>query len=302
MKLPTRLLAGAAALLFTTGITAAATVVADADLNVRSGPGTQYPVIAVIPDGVAVNATGCQGGWCRVDYRGHLGWASSAYLTGAAAAPYSSSEPYSYSYNEPYYGEPYDDGLYGFGFGPTFGYGYAVNRFHVHHFAHVHHFGGPHFAGSHFGGAHFAGGSLFGGGHFGGAHFGGAHFAGGSHFGGGHFGGAHFGGAHFAGGSHFGGGHFGGPHFAGGSQRRCALRRRTLRRRAFRRRPAPWRRTLRQTVTIRPAGGYARRLRCPSSVRGAIPRRTFAGDSHSAALLLAFAPFRASTGFKNEPV
>jgi Bacterial SH3 domain len=189
MKLPTRLLAGAATWLFTTGIAAAATVVADANLNVRSGPGIQYRVIAVIPDGVAVNASDCQGGWCHVDYRGHIGWASSAYLTGAVAAapyyyneyPYYYNEPY-YACNEPFFGCPYDYGLFGFGFGPTFAYvapGVAVNhfRFHhfagFHHFAHFHNFAARQFAAPHFAGAHFAGGP----------HFGGAHFAGGAHFG-----------------------------------------------------------------------------------------------------------------------
>jgi uncharacterized protein YraI len=170
MKRLTRMLAGAATLLFTTGIAAAATVVADADLNVRSGPGIQYPVIAVIPDGVAVDSTGCQGGWCHVVYRGHIGWASSAYLTSAvAAAPY--------YYNYPYYAEPYYYGPISFGYGYYYRHHFphvAVDHFHFHphvafhapafhpHFAFhaAAHFAAPHFAAPHFAAAPHFGGAL----------------------------------------------------------------------------------------------------------------------------------------------
>jgi len=137
MKLPTRLLAGAAAVLFTTGTAAAATVVADTSLNVRSGPGTQYPVIAVIPDGAAVNATGCRDGWCHVDYRGRVG--CQAYLTGnVAATPYT----YSYSYDEPYYAGRYYYGPPGLGIGLTFGHGYYGGGHFHHHRFHRHQFTG----------------------------------------------------------------------------------------------------------------------------------------------------------------
>ena len=86
MKTPTTLLASAAVLLFTTGIASAATVAASADLNVRSGPGTEYPIIGVIPDGGSAFSSGCRFDWCHVDYRGLRGWSSSAYLTGNAVA------------------------------------------------------------------------------------------------------------------------------------------------------------------------------------------------------------------------
>ena len=172
MKLPTRLLATAAALLFTTSVAAAATVVANTDVNLRSGPGVQYPVIAVIPDGAAVNATGCGGGWCHVDYRGRVGWASRVYLTSAiAAAPYY----YSYSYTEPYNAEPYYYdyyGPFGFAFGPAFAYDgdyfshvtannfrYPTTRFFRHHVATLPapvEVAAPHGAGAHIAAAHLA--------------------------------------------------------------------------------------------------------------------------------------------------
>lgn len=53
-----------------------------ADLNVRSGPGTQHQRIATIPDGYRVDVDGCLRGynWCRVDWAGPSGWVSGNYL------------------------------------------------------------------------------------------------------------------------------------------------------------------------------------------------------------------------------
>ena len=53
-----------------------------ADLNMRAGPGTQYPVITTIPDGRDVNIYGCESGlnWCDVSWRGNRGWVYSDYL------------------------------------------------------------------------------------------------------------------------------------------------------------------------------------------------------------------------------
>ncbi|MFC6488070.1 SH3 domain-containing protein [Nitratireductor sp. GCM10026969] len=53
-----------------------------ADLNVRSGPGTQHQRIATIPNGYRVDVDGCLRGynWCRVDWAGPSGWVSGNYL------------------------------------------------------------------------------------------------------------------------------------------------------------------------------------------------------------------------------
>jgi uncharacterized protein YraI len=113
MKLPTRLLAGAAALLLTTGIAAAATVVADTPLNIRSGPGIQYPIVGVIRDGGSAWSRGCQFGWCHVDYHGVRGWSSGAYLTSSAVAV----APPAVAVAPPYYAQPYYYGSPGIGIG-----------------------------------------------------------------------------------------------------------------------------------------------------------------------------------------
>ena len=78
----------AGALLLSGGIAAAATVTND--LNLRSGPGTGYRVIGTMPAGAYVDVIGCDGSWCRVNWRGAVGYASASYLGGGggyAAAP-----------------------------------------------------------------------------------------------------------------------------------------------------------------------------------------------------------------------
>ena len=50
-------------------------------LNVRSGPGTGYPVVDVLSAGEEVDIRECRGSWCYVIKSGPDGWASSRYLT-----------------------------------------------------------------------------------------------------------------------------------------------------------------------------------------------------------------------------
>lgn len=53
-----------------------------AHLNLRSGPGTQYPVIGVMDYNVRSEITGCLAdySWCAVNVAGLSGWASAEYL------------------------------------------------------------------------------------------------------------------------------------------------------------------------------------------------------------------------------
>ena len=60
-----------------------------AALNLRTGPGTTYGVMTVMPQGTIVAATGAsQNGFLEVAYNGTYGWASQQYL-----APYDSTGP-----------------------------------------------------------------------------------------------------------------------------------------------------------------------------------------------------------------
>ncbi|WP_028001124.1 DUF1236 domain-containing protein [Sinorhizobium arboris] len=52
------------------------------DLNVRAGPGPQYPAVGVATRGSAAVLDGCIEGsnWCRIDVNGLRGWAYARYL------------------------------------------------------------------------------------------------------------------------------------------------------------------------------------------------------------------------------
>lgn len=51
-----------------------------ANLNMRTGPGTGYAVITVIPKGSKVTVNGYTGDWAKVTYSGKNGYAHSSYL------------------------------------------------------------------------------------------------------------------------------------------------------------------------------------------------------------------------------
>ncbi|WP_445679724.1 SH3 domain-containing protein [Radicibacter daui] len=51
-------------------------------MNLRAGPGTDFPAAALIAAGAAVEIYGCLSGWgwCEVGYNGNHGWVSGQYL------------------------------------------------------------------------------------------------------------------------------------------------------------------------------------------------------------------------------
>lgn len=62
-----------------------ATMAATANLNMRTGPGTGYQIIRVIPKGAQVSTSASENGWFKVTYQGSTGWASGAYLVSLQA-------------------------------------------------------------------------------------------------------------------------------------------------------------------------------------------------------------------------
>lgn len=77
----------AVALLTLSGAAMAQTVAsASTELNVRSGPGVQYPVIGSIVAGSDVSVLGCidSANWCEIQTPGIAGWAYGDYLTVSA--------------------------------------------------------------------------------------------------------------------------------------------------------------------------------------------------------------------------
>src|SRR3954471_11750747 len=80
MTIRNTLLASGAALLLSAGAAAAAPATVQSDLNVRSGPGTQYQVVGAVQSGETVDVAGCTGSWCQISFRGGTGYASQSYL------------------------------------------------------------------------------------------------------------------------------------------------------------------------------------------------------------------------------
>lgn len=76
-------LAALSAAAFSTPASAAVIASAETPLNVRSGPGPQYPVVAAIPAHGKAIVIGCIQGslWCQVNVAGQQAWAYSKYLT-----------------------------------------------------------------------------------------------------------------------------------------------------------------------------------------------------------------------------
>lgn len=72
-----------AILLALAGPAAAMTATATTDLNMRTGPGPEFPVNGVILSSGEVVVEGCiaNSSWCKVAYDGQEGWASASYLS-----------------------------------------------------------------------------------------------------------------------------------------------------------------------------------------------------------------------------
>jgi hypothetical protein len=156
MRMKLVALAAGAALMAGTGIASAATVTGD--LNLRAGPGTNYPVIDTMPAGAHVSIRNCTGGWCRVAFRGQTGWASDNFLA-SGTRTYTTTRTYvrpSYTVVEPgyAYAPDYDYGPYAYE--PGFSIGFGIGGFGGHRW----HGGGGHWGGGH----HWSGGGHWGGG------------------------------------------------------------------------------------------------------------------------------------------
>ncbi len=79
------LLVGLLAALALTGVGQAAAAVkgyVTVNLNLRAGPGSNYPAVATMRAGDEVTIYGCLSGWrwCELDWRGIHGWAAGKYL------------------------------------------------------------------------------------------------------------------------------------------------------------------------------------------------------------------------------
>lgn len=66
MTFPIKALLASSALLLSSGAALAASATATTNVNVRSGPGQNYQVIDVLPEGETVNLIGCDDAWCEI--------------------------------------------------------------------------------------------------------------------------------------------------------------------------------------------------------------------------------------------
>lgn len=53
-----------------------------ANVNLRAGPGTEYPILFTAPSGSAITLLSCleKAAWCEVEAKGERGWISGRYL------------------------------------------------------------------------------------------------------------------------------------------------------------------------------------------------------------------------------
>jgi uncharacterized protein YraI len=63
------------------------TAYAATNLNLRSGPGTDTPILATIPAGSAVQMSNCSGEWCTVQWNGNSGYAVARNLAAQKPRP-----------------------------------------------------------------------------------------------------------------------------------------------------------------------------------------------------------------------
>lgn len=71
----------------------AAPGVVTSNVNVRSGPGTNYGVVDVVQRGQQVDVQQCQGSWCYIAKPGPDGWVSANYLSAGGGGVVNPAQP-----------------------------------------------------------------------------------------------------------------------------------------------------------------------------------------------------------------
>jgi hypothetical protein len=87
MKLARIMTCGVALLILSAHYAAAAPALATNNVNMRQGPGTNYPVVTTIPGGSNVEVNNCYGEWCSVTWNGQSGYAVARNLDRGQGAP-----------------------------------------------------------------------------------------------------------------------------------------------------------------------------------------------------------------------
>ena len=71
----------------------AAPGVVTSNVNVRSGPGTNFGVVDTVRRNQQVDVQQCQGSWCYIAKPGPDGWVSAQFLSASGGAPVNPSQP-----------------------------------------------------------------------------------------------------------------------------------------------------------------------------------------------------------------
>lgn len=89
--------------------------------NVRSGPGTRYPIVTTLPAGTTVDVSSCPAGWCRTQ---------DGYIAASLLAQGGGTSVVVQPYANNYYDDYYDDGFYDGGWvgGGYWGPGWGPGR------------------------------------------------------------------------------------------------------------------------------------------------------------------------------
>lgn len=93
LNLATGIAVAAAAVVVLLPAAYAAPGVMTSNVNVRSGPGTNYAVVDTVRRGTQVDVQQCQGSWCYIAKAGPDGWVSASYLSAAGGAPVNPQQP-----------------------------------------------------------------------------------------------------------------------------------------------------------------------------------------------------------------
>ena len=56
-------------------------ILSEGGLNLRCGPGQDYDILMVVPDGAEVIEEGWDNGWIYIRHDGQYGWVNSEYIT-----------------------------------------------------------------------------------------------------------------------------------------------------------------------------------------------------------------------------
>jgi hypothetical protein len=100
-------------------------------VNLRTGPGTGYPVVATAAPGQWIGVRDCTPNWCHVNFSGVQGWMSANFI-GFDQDRYveEAPPPPPPAYIEPY---PYYQGYYPYAPAPYLGFSFGYSNYHHHH-------------------------------------------------------------------------------------------------------------------------------------------------------------------------